>query len=123
MSFSSCEEDNCRYSVGMKDTDQRIPDAERDVLACLVRLEQATVKELQEALADVRPMQPASVMTLLKRLEARRLVTRHKLPRGKALAFRPTKKSSGAWRRLVTDLFHQAFGGDQVAFITSFFET
>ena len=100
-----------------------IPDAERDVLACLVQLEQATVKELQEALAKVRPLQAPSVLTLLNRLEARKLVTKRKADRGKSLVFRPTKASAHAWSRMMTNLFHQAFGGDTMAFMTSFFET
>ena len=62
----------------MAEQQSKIPDAERDVLACLVQLERATVKELREALHKVRPMQPASVLTLLNRLEARKLVTKRK---------------------------------------------
>lgn len=100
-----------------------IPDAERDVLACLVQLEQATVKELREALAKVRPLQPSSVLTLLNRLEARKLVSRRKAAQGKAYIFRPTKGSPRVWSRMMKNLFQQAFGGDTIAFMTSFFET
>jgi predicted transcriptional regulator len=107
----------------MTEQQSNIPDAERDVLACLVQLEQATVKELRDALAKVRPMQPSSVLTLLNRLEARKLVTKRKAEHGKALIFRPTKASARAWSGLVKNLFQQAFGGDTMAFMTSFFET
>ena len=107
----------------MPEQHPRIPDAERDVLACLVQLGQATVKELQAALASVRPMQAPSVLTLLNRLEARKLVTKRKADRGKAHVFRPTKASARAWSRMATNLFQQAFGGDTLAFMTSFFET
>ena len=107
----------------MTEQQSKIPDAERDVLACLVQLENATVKQLRDALHKVRPMQPASVLTLLNRLEARRLVTKRKASQGKAFVFRPTKNSARAWRQPLKDLFQQAFGGDTMAFMASFFET
>ncbi|MEZ6088020.1 MAG: BlaI/MecI/CopY family transcriptional regulator [Pirellulaceae bacterium] len=69
-------------------TPPRIPDAERDVLACLEQLGEATVKQLREALHDIRPMQPASVLTLLNRLEARHLVKKRKADRGKRFCLR-----------------------------------
>lgn len=107
----------------MSEPQPNIPDAERDVLASLVHLKQATVKELQQALAETRPMQTSSVLTLLNRLEARKLVTRRKADHGKALLFRPTKASGRAWSRMLQTLFEQAFGGNTLAFMTSFFET
>ncbi|MBM4075526.1 MAG: BlaI/MecI/CopY family transcriptional regulator [Planctomycetes bacterium] len=107
----------------MSDQQPKIPDAERDVLTCLVQLEEATVKELRDALEKVRPMQASSVLTLLNRLEARKLVTKRKANHGKAFVFRATKNSARAWSRLMKNFFQQAFGGDTVAFMTSFFET
>ncbi len=107
----------------MSNQQSKIPDAERDVLACLVQLEEATVKDIRDALEGVRPMQAASVLTLLNRLEARKLVTKRKADHGKAFVFRPSKNSTRAWKGLVKDFFQQAFGGDTVAFMTSFFET
>lgn len=109
--------------ICMQEQQQKIPDAERDVLACLVQLEQATVKELRDALATVRPMQAPSVLTLLNRLEARKLVSKRKADHGKAFVFRPTKASVRAWSHLMKDFFHQVFAGDTMAFMTSFFET
>lgn len=118
-----CNEDKCRYYERMKQQPSKIPDAERDVLACLVQLEQATVRELRDALAGVRPMQASSVLTLLNRLEARKLVAKRKADHGKALVFRPTKASARAWNRMMKNFFQRAFGGDTMAFMTSFFET
>jgi len=107
----------------MANQQSKIPDAERDVLACLVQLEEATVKDIRDALDNVRPMQAASVLTLLNRLEARKLVTKRKADQGKAFVFRPSKNSARAWSGLMKDFFQQAFRGDTVAFMTSFFET
>lgn len=107
----------------MNHSKAKIPDAERDVLVCLNQLEEATVKEICEALRPVRKMEPSSVMTLLKRLEARKLVTRRKADQGKAFVFRATRESTRAYRHLMNDLFQGVFGGDTLSFMSSFFET
>ena len=101
----------------------KIPDAERDVLVCLNRLEEATVKQIRAKLASVRKLESSSVLTLLNRLEERKLVTRRKADKGKAFIFRPTAASKGACRDLMKDLFQRVFAGDTMAFMASFFET
>lgn len=107
----------------MNQSKEKIPDAERDVLVCLNQLGEATVKEISQALEPVRKMEPSSVMTLLKRLEARKLVTKRKGDKGKAFLFRATRESVRAYRHLLNDLFQGVFGGDTLAFMSSFFET
>ncbi|MEQ9071195.1 MAG: BlaI/MecI/CopY family transcriptional regulator, partial [Gimesia chilikensis] len=88
----------------MNQSKEKIPDAERDVLVCLNQLGEATVKEISQALEPVRKMEPSSVMTLLKRLEARKLVTKRKGDKGKAFLFRATRESVRAYRHLLNDL-------------------
>ena len=65
--------------------DYNLPDAELDVLACLYRLENATVRQIREAIKKYRPMTHGSAVTLLKRLEEKSLVTKQlctrRLPR------------------------------------------
>jgi predicted transcriptional regulator len=107
----------------MANSPDKIPDAERDVLACLGRLGEGTVREIRDALIPLRKMEPASVMTLLKRLEARTLVSRRKADKGKAFVFRPAAGSQRACRNLMKDLYQSVFDGDTMAFMTSFFET
>ena len=102
---------------------EKIPDAERDVLVCLNRLEEATVKQIRDELASVRKLEVSSVLTLLKRLEAKKLVTKRKADTGKAFVFRPTAASKKACRHLMKDLFQRVFAGDTMAFMASFFET
>ena len=111
------------FNHHMANSPGKIPDAERDVLACLSRLGEGTVREIRAALTPVRKMEPASVMTLLKRLEARTLVSRRKADKGKAFVFRPTAGSQRVCRNLMKDLYQSVFGGDTMAFMTSFFET
>ncbi|MEM9644095.1 MAG: BlaI/MecI/CopY family transcriptional regulator [Planctomycetota bacterium] len=101
----------------------KIPDAERDVLICLNRLGQATVQEIRTGLAPVRELEASSVLTLLNRLEGKKLVTKRKAKTGKAFVFRPTAASKKAYSHFMKDLFHHVFGGDTLAFMSSFFET
>lgn len=101
----------------------KLPDAERDVLACLNQLGEATVKEVQESIRHLRAMEAASVLTLLNRLEAKKLVSKRKAEKGKAFIFRPTKASVRACQRLMEDLFLRVFGGDTNSFMASFFDT
>lgn len=111
------------FNQGMSKFTQKIPDAERDVLVCLNRLESATVKEIREALRSVRDLEVSSVLTLLKRLEAKKLVRKRKADKGKAFVFSPTAASKKACRHLMKDLFQHVFAGDTMAFMASFFET
>ena len=101
----------------------KLPDAERDVLACLTRLESATVRELQDELTAVRVLDASSVLTLLNRLEGKRLVSKKKADKGKAFVFRPTAASRRAYKQLMNDLVSSVFAGDTVAFMSSFLET
>ncbi|MDA1229368.1 MAG: BlaI/MecI/CopY family transcriptional regulator [Planctomycetota bacterium] len=104
----------------MNNSQIKLPDAERDVLACLNQLGEATVKELQEAMHSVRAMEAASVLTLLNRLEGKKLVSKRKADKGKAFVFQPTKESARACQGLMKDLFHRVFGGDTMSFMASF---
>ncbi len=101
----------------------RPPDAELDVLACLWRLKSATAAEIRDQLSDHRPMAHGSVLTLLKRLAQRGLVTREKGPRGKAFLFRPARRPETTHRRILKDLADRVFGGNRVAMIASLLET
>ena len=111
------------FNQGMNKQIAKIPDAERDVLVCLNHLGQATVKEIRAELSAVRELEASSVLTLLNRLEKKKLVTKRKSDKGKAFVFRPTAASKKACRHLMKDLFQHVFAGDTMAFMTSFFET
>jgi BlaI family penicillinase repressor len=100
-----------------------LPGAERDVLACLHRLGQATARAIRETMESYRPMTHGSVVTLLKRLEAKKLVAREKAAEGKAFVYSPTKLHGPSFRGLVKDLLQRVFHGDGVALIASLFET
>ena len=103
--------------------DEKLPDAELEVLACLWREGEATARVIQERLASFRPMLHQSVVTLLKRLEDKELVRKEKGPVGKAFVYKPTKRPGKTYRRIVGDLLERVFGGDGVALVTSLFQS
>jgi len=101
----------------------RLPPAERDVLACVYRLPEATARQIRESLHSYRPMAHGSVLTLLKRLEAKRLLARKKGPVGKAFVYHATRPRKSTFTHLLGDLVHRVFQGDPVSLVASLFET
>ena len=104
-------------------TEERLPDAELEVMACLWRLREASARQLREAMASFRPMAHASIVTLLNRLEAKGLVRREKGPVGKAFLFAPTGRPGKTYRRVIGDVLQRIFGGNGPALVASLFET
>ena len=104
-------------------TEERLPDAELEVMACLWRLREASARQLREAMAGFRPMAHASIVTLLNRLEAKNLVRRAKGPVGKAFLYTPTGRPGKTHRRVVGDVLQRIFGGNGPALVASLFES
>ena len=104
--------------------DDNLPGAELDILACLWRSGgQATARELREMLAPFRPMAHGSVVSLLNRLETKGLVTKRKGDVGKAFIFMAVRRPEPTYRRLLGNILERVFGGDQLALVSSLFET
>ncbi len=101
----------------------RLPPAERDVLACVYRLHEPTARQIRDSLSSYRPMAHGSVLTLLKRLEAKRLVARKKGPVGKAFIYHATRARESTFTHLLCDLVHRVFEGDPISLVASLFET
>lgn len=106
-----------------KMTDQNLPDAELEVLACLFRFGKATVREIRETMENYRPMTHGAMVTLLKRLEEKSLVVKDNGKIGKAFIYKPTRKPSSTYQEIIKKLLNRVFGGDGVALVTSLFET
>ncbi|MBZ5496061.1 MAG: BlaI/MecI/CopY family transcriptional regulator [Acidobacteriia bacterium] len=102
---------------------KNVPTAELEVLACLQRLEQATAREIRESMQQYRPMAHGSVVNLLKRLEAKSLVTRKKGHVGKAFIYSTTQAAGSIYRNLLSRLLNRVFGGDSLSLVASLFET
>lgn len=104
-------------------SEERLPDAELEVMACLWHLREATARQLREAMMDYRPMAHTSMVTLLGRLEAKGLVKRAKGPVGKAFVYAPLRRSGKTYRRVIGDVLQRVFRGNGPALIASLFET
>jgi predicted transcriptional regulator len=100
-----------------------VPGAERDLLAALCRAEQATARELREAIEPYRPMAHGSILTLLGRLESKGLVTKKKGTSGKAFVYRPTAAGRATIQPVMRSLLHRVFGGSPVSFVASLLES
>ncbi|MBI4658394.1 MAG: BlaI/MecI/CopY family transcriptional regulator [Verrucomicrobia bacterium] len=100
-----------------------LPPAELDVIACLHRQGEATAARLREAMQGYRPMSHGAMVTLLKRLEAKNLVSRRKGPVGKAFVYSLAQRRSSTFRNVVRDLVQRIFHGDGAALVASLFET
>ncbi len=103
--------------------EEKLPDAELEVLACIWKRGEATARDIREAMEPYRPMTHGSVVTLLKRLETKNLVKKRKGPVGKAFLFKAARKPNSAYRRLAGKLRDRVFGGDRLALVASLFET
>lgn len=100
-----------------------LPNAELDILAHLWAHGPATARQVREALAPHRPMAHGSAVTLLRRLEEKKLVSRKKADHGKAYVYTPTKRPEPTYRRLVRELSDRVFGGNPVALVASLFDS
>jgi BlaI family transcriptional regulator, penicillinase repressor len=103
--------------------EKHVPAAEMDVLACLQRLREGTVREIRESMHAYRPMAHPSVVNLLKRLERKDLVGKRKGTVGKAFVYFPTRAAGAVPRGVLRRLLDRAFGGDPTALVASLFET
>lgn len=89
----------------------RLPEAELEVMACLWQQGPATARDVRETMDAYRPMTHGSMVTLLKRLEAKGWVTREKGPVGKAFVYRASRRPGPTHRRILGDLVRRIFGG------------
>jgi predicted transcriptional regulator len=92
-------------------------------MACLWQLQEATARQLREAMGDYRPMAHSSMVTLLGRLEGKGLVKRAKGPVGKAFVYAPLRRPGKTYRRVIGDVLQRVFGGNKPALVASLFET
>lgn len=104
-------------------SEQNLPEAELEVLACLQQCGEASARQLRETMEPYRPMAHGSMVTLLKRLEAKGLVKKKKGPSGKAFIYTPAVDSRSTLRPILKKFVRRIFGGSSVALISSLFES
>jgi BlaI family transcriptional regulator, penicillinase repressor len=99
---------------------ETLPAAELDVLTFLWRHGPAMASEIRRAIAPFRPMAHGSAVTLLKRLEEKRLVAATS-KQGKAFIYSATPKPESTYRRLVGNMLERVFGGNAFSLVSSLF--
>lgn len=100
-----------------------LPEAELEVLACVHQQGEAEAAAIRERLNPFRPMTHASVVTLLRRLEDKSLVTKRKGERGKAFIYSATQEPGTTYRQVVGRLLDRVFGGSKLTLVSSLFES
>ncbi len=101
----------------------QLPEAELDVLSCILQRQRVTAREIRESLVETRPLAHASVVTLLNRLEQKGLVQKQKGKVGKAFVYQATRKPATVYRSLVQSMLDRVFAGNGLALVHSLFET
>jgi len=103
--------------------DDALPEAELEVLACVHQQGEVDAASIRERLNSFRPMTHASVVTLLRRLEDKSLVTKRKGERGKAFIYSATQEPGTTYRQVIGRLLERVFGGSKLTLVSSLYET
>lgn len=99
-----------------------LPEAELEVLATLHALGEVDAVSVLAAMKRFRPMTHASMATLLKRLEAKGLVSRRKGDVGKAFVYRATVKPNSTYRSVLRRMVERLFHGEPLAMVSALFD-
>lgn len=99
-----------------------LPEAELEVLAVLHERGEAEASTIRELLDPFRPLSHSSVVTLLRRLEDRGLVSRRPANAGRAFIYFPTKKAAATQQGIVERMLQRIFRDRPVSLVASLFE-
>ncbi|HIJ65234.1 MAG TPA: BlaI/MecI/CopY family transcriptional regulator [Candidatus Hydrogenedentes bacterium] len=98
---------------------QEATQSEMLVLRVLTEHAPATAKEVHAALLDETGWALSTVITFLRRLEAKDLVTHTNHQGQRAFVFQPTRKARTAHRRVLRDLVDRLFGGNPLPMVSA----
>ncbi len=99
----------------------KLPDAELEVLKVLWQLGKSTAKQIRENLKPQRDH--ATISTLLRRLESRKLVRRSKSKTGREFIYSAIAKPEKTRQKLVKDFLQRAFDGSGIEMVQALFQT
>jgi predicted transcriptional regulator len=100
----------------------KVSDAEAEILRILIEIEEGTVADVYDACPMPRTWAPGTVVTFIRRLEAKGYVE-HYVPDGsKAFVYRPTQLAYSVPKNLVSDLLDRVFGGNPVPLVSHLLE-
>ncbi len=101
---------------------RKVSDAERSVLQAVIDLGEATSGEIFQRCAEPRNWAPGTVVTFIRRLEAKGYVEHFLRDGSKAFVYRPTPRARSLARRLVSELLEGVFGGDPLPLVSCLLE-
>lgn len=99
-----------------------ISEAETRVLQALIDMEEGTTRDLYEALSEETGWAQPTVITFLRRLEAKGLVSHCKVKGQRSFVYSPNKRGRSAGREQVRNLVERVFGGNPVPLVSMFLE-
>lgn len=99
-----------------------LSDAEARVLQALVELGEGTTREVYDALSEATGWAQPTVITFLRRLEAKGLVSHRKVKGQRAFVYRPNQRGRSAGREQIRKLVERVFGGNPVPLVSMFVE-
>ena len=99
-----------------------ISEAEAQVLQALVEMGEGTTREIYEVLAEATGWAQPTVITFLRRLETKGLVSHRKVKGQRAFLYHPNKRGHSAGREQVKKLVDRVFGGNPIPLVSMFLE-
>ncbi len=100
----------------------KITQSEARVLQALVEQGEATARAMHEALADATDWAHPTVVTFLRRLEAKGLVTHRRNKGERAFHYLPTRRGKSAGKHQLKELLDRVFGGDALPLVSTLLE-
>jgi predicted transcriptional regulator len=100
----------------------KVSDAEMEVLRVVADLGEAGTGEIYERCARIKSWAPGTVITFLRRLEAKGYLEHFVREGSKAFVYRPTSTAHSLDRRLVKDLLDRVFGGNPLPMVSYLLE-
>jgi len=101
---------------------QKASDAEMIVLAALLDMEQATAARIHEQLSRDNDWAYSTVVTFLRRLEAKNLIEHSRQPGERAFIFYPTRQALASRKKALANILDRLFGGNPLPLISSLLE-
>lgn len=96
----------------------KVSDAEMEVLRLIIEMGEGTTGQIYEASLKVKSWAPGTVITFVRRLEAKGYLE-HTLIKGtKSYLYRPTAQARALRRGVVKDLLERVFGGNPLPIVS-----
>ena len=100
---------------------EQLGDLQAEIMRAVWALDEATVQDVQAALAPHRPLAYTTVMTVMTRLVDQGLLERHKVSR--AYLYRPVKSQEQVAGSLLRSLVQRFYNGGTASAIAHLLET